>query len=169
MKTNTHFLYSFIIFVLVLIVIYMSVAKPKVESPRHIETTAPVESPLPLETTPPVETHTECTINENSEKVYDDKYFIVAHYLLYFLFIFSLSVCWTLVKSDDVGRYSWIILGVLSVILYISLIIVSIVSMIHDTLHVAQYIILSLQIIIPLVFYVEYISLITLMNYLNAG
>ena len=166
MKTNTHFLYSFIIFVLVLIVIYMSVAKPKVESPRHIETTAPVESPLPLETTPPVETHTECTINENSEKVYHDKYFIVAHYLLYFLFIFSLSVCWAVV---NVGGYSWAILGLLSVILYISLIIVSIVSMVHDTLHVAQYIILSLQIIIPLVFYVEYLSLITLIDYLNGN
>ena len=141
MKTKTHYLYSFIIVSLLVALVITSVSKP---TPKRIETTPPVEITTEMVTLPPSDTD---DTNENEEKIYDDTYYTVATYFFFFYFIGFWTVLtrypfWVVQKNfPQIGIILLIVL--LSFLSTVVFLIIYILSMVRDTLHVNQYIILS--------------------------
>ena len=147
MKTKTHYLYSFIIISLVTGLVIMSVSKPKVKDRASIDTTLPVETTPTMVTLPPEETD---STDQNLGKIYQTKYYDTATYLFFFSAMCLLSFSMLLFKKGyEVYEFCrpYIILVLIGTLLYTPLLIISIISMIHDTLDVNQYIILSLSLI----------------------
>lgn len=143
MKTKTHYLYSFIIISLVTGLVIMSVSKPKVKDRASIDTTLPVETTPTMVTLPPEETD---STDQNLGKIYQTKYYDTATYLFFFSAMCLLSFSMLLFKKGyEVYEFCrpYIILVLIGTLLYTPLLIISIISMIHDTLDVNQYIILS--------------------------
>ena len=142
MKTKTHYLYSFIIISLVTGLVITSVSKPKVKDRVSIDTTLPVETTPTMVTLPPEETD---STDENLGKIYQTKYYDTATYLFFFSAMCLLSYSMLIFKKgyDVYEVCNYIILVLIGGLLYTPLLIISIISMIHDTLDVNQYIILS--------------------------
>ena len=144
MKTKIHYLYTFIIVSLLVALVITSVSKP---TPKPIETTPPVEITTEMVTLPPSDTD---DTNENEEKIYDDTYYTVATYLFFFFtvlsFIFYSNIPKKLFDLVQISPRNNILLliFVLSILLQITYVVISIISMVHEPLHVNQYITLSL-------------------------
>ena len=120
-----------------------SVSKPKVKDRASIDTTLPVETTPTMVTLPPEETD---STDENLGKIYQTKYYDTATYLFFFSAMCLLSFSMLLFKKGyEVYEFCrpYIILVLIGTLLYTPLLIISIISMIHDTLDVNQYIILS--------------------------
>ena len=151
MKTKTQYLYSFIIVSLLVALVITSVSK---RTPKPIETTPPVEITTEMVTLPPSDTD---DTNENEEKIYDDTYYTVATYLFFFCAI----SCWTFIalfpfyNKEDLDIRVFILFILLLLFCFFSTItylIIYILSMVRDTLHVNQYIILSFYLLSILFF-----------------
>ena len=93
MKTRTHYLYGFIIVLLVIALVITSVSK---RTPKTIETTPPVERTPEMVTLPPSDTDedTDEDTDDNTDIIYDDKYYTIATYLFYSVWVSFMSfVC----------------------------------------------------------------------------
>ena len=86
MKTKTHYLYGFIIVSLVIALVIASVSKP---TPKTIEITPPVERTTEMVTLPPSDTDDDT--DDSTEKIYDDKYYTIATYLFYSVWVSLIS------------------------------------------------------------------------------
>ena len=107
MKTNTHYLYGFIIVSLVVALVITSVSKP---TPTTIEITPPVERTTEMVTLPPSDTgdETDDNTDDSTEKIYHDKYYTVAIYLFYFsmlIMLLSYEAYTILDKNIDEGEF----------------------------------------------------------------
>ena len=139
MKTKTHYLYGFIIVSLVLALVITSLSKP---TPKRIETTPPVEITTEMVPLPPSDTDDDT--DDSTEKIYNDKYYTVATYVFFFCAICCLTILllvYVYKKKLDLDVFFLVLLNFFLIITYF---VIYFISMIRDTLHVNQYIILSL-------------------------
>ena len=145
MKTTTHYLYGFIIVSLLLLVIYLSVSKPKLEEDKNTIETTP-----PLQITPYLETPTEIDLNEESTEMTINRFYRDTLYVFYALVLYNLLNGVYRLKGYESNSFN-VNCSIVSLLVYYC-----IISMIQRSLQVYEYIILSLylaSIPITLLFY----------------
>ena len=147
MKTKTHYLYGFIIGSLVVALVITSLSKPP---PTTIETTPPVERTTEMVTLPPSDTDEDT--DDNTEKIYHDKYYTIATYIFFFCAICRLNeiAIYDVFKKRDPESFEFFMafcFWFIHILLIITYFVIYIISMIRDTLRVNQYIILSLYLL----------------------
>ena len=138
MKTKTHYLYGFIIISLVVALVITSLTKPP---PEPIETTPPaVEITTEMVPLPPSDADDET--DDNTEKIYHDKYYTIASYLFVFFIICMVTLFIPLKyqynDNEKTRFFFWV-----SLLLQATYVTLSIISIVNDTLYVNQYVILS--------------------------
>ena len=138
MKTKTHYLYGFIIISLVVALVITSLTKPP---PEPIETTPPaVEITTEMVPLPPSDADDET--DDNTEKIYHDKYYTIASYLFVFFIICMVTLFIPLKYQNNDNEKTRFFFWV-SLLLQATYVTLSIISIVNDTLYVNQYVILS--------------------------
>ena len=137
MKTKTHYLYGFIIVSLLVALVITSLSKP---TPKTIETTPPVERTTEMVTLPPSDTDEDT--DDNTEKIYHDKYYTIATYIFVFFIICMVTLFIPLKYQNNDNEKTRFFFWV-SLLLQATYVTLSIISIVNDTLYVNQYVILS--------------------------
>ena len=152
MKTRTHYLYGFIIVLLVIALVITSVSK---RTPKTIETTPPVERTPEMVTLPPSDTDedTDEDTDDNTDIIYDDKYYTIATYLFYCFWFFSIALTFSFsfylkAYGKDANLEYWnqitFPMGFIMIWLSILSFAFAVVSLSVDTLHGYQKILMIL-------------------------